>query len=66
MLRECAPGYETREGPHLTTVIFEDKVFPNLHQGAHDKKKEIKVSNVRQLARVLDILECAERELPQL
>jgi hypothetical protein len=68
MLRECAPGFVTRQTDHYHRVTFAGKTYPSLPLGHHGARKpgqtEIAAGHVRKLARFLAIEDCARRVLP--
>lgn len=65
MLEACAPGHVFRaHGDHYYLVAFNGRTFPSLPRGAHGKSNpEIQIGVVKRMARLLDILACAERQL---
>lgn len=66
MLDACAPGYGRREHEHAHHVTYNDKTYRKLPLGKHGARKnpEIESGHVRALARHLNIVACAQRELP--
>lgn len=67
MLNECAPGWTKRKQTHHYRIDYGDKTMWNFPFGDRGKKTpKVQVHQVRKLARVLGIEECAKRVLPQL
>jgi len=68
MLEECAPGYETRQTVHFHVVSYKDKTFSTLPLGKHGARRnpEIEAGYARALARQLEIVDCAKKQLPQI
>lgn len=66
MLKKCAPDYVWEERAHRIHVGYRGKWFRNLPTGAHADKGQVQRPWVRKLAQALEILECAQRELPGL
>jgi hypothetical protein len=64
MLDACAPGARMVFKPHKIWVYCKSKVYRGLPRGKHGSvNPEIEKGHVKRMARFLDILECAEREL---
>lgn len=65
MLRECAPGHVWDEKDHRIKVTHGDKIYWKLPTG-HGSGGQIQRPHVKKLAQVLEILDCAKREIPSL
>ena len=68
MLETCAPGHTRTETTHYWRVAFGTKVYPTLPLGKHGSRRdsEIQVGHVKKMVRLLEILECAKRQIEQL
>jgi hypothetical protein len=70
MLRECAPGFATRQTDHYHRVMYEGRTYPSVPLGHHGARKpgqtEIETGHVRKLARFLGIEASARRVLPSI
>ncbi len=71
MLDVCAPGHTVKATVHHYCIRFNDKEFPNLPLGAHGASRsklraEVKVGDVRKMARYFGILDCAKKEIERL
>jgi len=66
MLEVCAPGHTWEEKTHRIHVTYHGKAFRSLPTGAKSSKGLIEYGWIRKLARHLEILECANREIPGL
>lgn len=59
MLDQCAPGHTREEKTHNWCVRYRHREYPSLPR----KYASVKAGHVRQLARALDIVDCAKRFL---
>ena len=66
MLDVCAPGYKWSVKTHRIHVTHGKKAFRALPTGVKASKGMIECGWVRKLARQLDIVDCANREIPAL
>lgn len=66
MLKKCAEGHTWEQKDHRIHVTYRGKFYRNLPTGKKGRRGEVKRLYVRQLASNLEILDCAERELPAL
>ena len=67
MLAVCAPGYKHRLGTHKYIVMLPNgRTFPGLPTGTKKSKGLVEAGHIRKMARHLDILECAKKEIPVL
>ncbi|HWH58183.1 MAG TPA: hypothetical protein VN682_11165 [Terriglobales bacterium] len=61
MLKVCAPGATVRLATHSRVIQYKDKTYRSL-----PKFDRIELGHIRKMSRVLEILECAKRQIPGL
>ena len=68
MLDECAPGWNKTERTHNWVIQYNRLTFHRLPKGEHGARKnpDIQVGHVKQMARLLQILPCAQQKIPAL
>ena len=65
MLDTCAPGYRAVPRTHHYCIYYNDETYPTFPKGKQSQvNPEIQKRHVRKMARWLDILDCAEEQLP--
>lgn len=70
MLNHCAPGHTRKLSTHNWCITYKGNRYPSLPVGEHGARKpstvRIQIGHVRQMCRVLGILECAKGVIPNL
>lgn len=71
MLDDCAPGHTRTPTKHNMRITFRGQTYPRFPLGPHGKKRggkryEVKIGHVRNLVRLFQITECAEKHFEQL
>ncbi len=66
MLKKCAEGHTWDPKDHRIHVGYRNKFYRSLPTGKKGRKGEVKRQYVKDLATQLEILDCAQREIPSL